>query len=47
MKSLIIPEQISGKHEIEMDVSTLRSGIYYIRMMYNNQSLSTKMIIAR
>jgi MAM domain, meprin/A5/mu/Secretion system C-terminal sorting domain/Right handed beta helix region len=47
MNSLEIPEQISGKHSLEMDVSTLRSGIYYIRMIYNNQSLSTKMIITR
>jgi hypothetical protein len=47
INSLEIPEQIKGKHEIEMDVSALESGIYYIRMTYNNQSLSNKMIIAR
>ncbi len=47
INSLKIPEQIKGKHEIEMDVSALESGIYYIRMTYNNQSLSNKMIIAR
>ncbi len=47
INSLEIPEQIKGKHEIEMDVNALESGIYYIRMTYNNQSLSNKMIIAR
>ena len=39
--------QIKGNHTYTWDASSLASGVYYIKMISNNKSLSTKVMLLK